>query len=54
MIQDAFRMHPDSISRQPGAGCVFFLKNSLRDSVQRALTGFAAGGHGGGIGMETC
>ena len=26
-----------------GAGCVFFLKNSLRDSVQRALTGFAAG-----------
>jgi len=26
-----------------GAGCVFFLKNALRDSVQRALTGFAAG-----------
>ena len=26
-----------------GAGCVFFLKNSLRDSIQRALTGFAAG-----------
>lgn len=26
-----------------GAACVFFLKNALRDSVQRALTGFAAG-----------
>ena len=26
-----------------GAGCVFFLKNSLRDGIQRALTGFAAG-----------
>ena len=26
-----------------GAGCVFFLKNSLRDRIQRALTGFAAG-----------
>ena len=26
-----------------GAGCVFFLKNSLRDSIQHALTGFAAG-----------
>ena len=26
-----------------GAGCVFFLKNSLGDSVQRAVTGFAAG-----------
>ena len=25
------------------AGCVFFLKNSLRDGIQRALTGFAAG-----------
>ena len=26
-----------------GAGCVFFLKNSLRDGIQRAITGFAAG-----------
>ena len=26
-----------------GAGCVFFLKNSLRDGIQHALTGFAAG-----------
>ena len=26
-----------------GAACVFFMKHSLSDSVQRALTGFAAG-----------
>ena len=26
-----------------GAGCVFFMKKSLNDTVQRALTGFAAG-----------
>ena len=26
-----------------GAGCVFFLKKSLSDGIQRALTGFAAG-----------
>ena len=26
-----------------GVGCVFFLKSSLRDDIQRALTGFAAG-----------
>lgn len=26
-----------------GAACVFFLKNTLGDSIQRALTGFAAG-----------
>ena len=26
-----------------GAACVFFLKNTLSDSIQRALTGFAAG-----------
>ena len=26
-----------------GAACVFFMKNALRDTVQRALTGFAAG-----------
>ncbi|MBR2085844.1 MAG: ZIP family metal transporter, partial [Oscillospiraceae bacterium] len=26
-----------------GAGCVFFMKRSLGKTVQRALTGFAAG-----------
>ena len=26
-----------------GAACVFFLKKTLSDAVQRALTGFAAG-----------
>lgn len=26
-----------------GAGCVFFMKKDLKDSVQRALTGFAGG-----------
>ena len=26
-----------------GAACVFFMRNQLRESVQRALTGFAAG-----------
>ena len=26
-----------------GAACVFFMRKTLRDSVQRALTGFAAG-----------
>ena len=26
-----------------GAACVFFMKNSLSDSVERSLTGFAAG-----------
>ena len=26
-----------------GAACVFFLKNTLKDSIQRSLTGFAAG-----------
>ena len=26
-----------------GAACVFFLRGGLRDGVQRALTGFAAG-----------
>ena len=26
-----------------GAACVFFMKNELKKSVQRALTGFAAG-----------
>ena len=28
-----------------GAACVFFLKKTLSDAVQRALTGFAAGGY---------
>ena len=31
-----------------GAGCVFFLKKSLSDGIQRALTGFADPGHGAG------
>ena len=26
-----------------GAACVFFMKKTLSDTVQRALTGFAAG-----------
>ena len=26
-----------------GAACVFFMKNTLSDKIQRALTGFAAG-----------
>ncbi len=35
---------PDSISRhKPWSGLCVLLKNCLRDSVQRALTGFAAG-----------
>ena len=44
MIQDAFWVIViPFLGTSLGAGCVFFLKNSLRDSVQRALTGFAAG-----------
>ena len=31
------------IGTAAGAGCVFFLKKDLKVSVQRALTGFAAG-----------
>ena len=31
------------IGTSAGAACVFFLKKDLKDSVQRALTGFAAG-----------
>ena len=31
------------IGTAAGAACVFFLKKDLKDSVQRALTGFAAG-----------
>lgn len=36
-----------------GAAGVFFMKKELSDLVQRALTGFAAGGDGGGFGMES-
>ena len=35
-----------------GAGCVL-LKNSLRDGIQRALTGLCGRSDGGGIGMES-
>ena len=31
------------IGTSTGAACVFFLKKDLKRSVQRALTGFAAG-----------
>ena len=31
------------IGTAAGAGCVFFLRKNLKLSVQRALTGFAAG-----------
>ena len=31
------------IGTAAGAACVFFLKKDLKDNVQRALTGFAAG-----------
>ena len=44
MIQDAFwGILIPFLGTSLGAGCVFFLKNSLRDGIQRALTGFAAG-----------
>ena len=44
MIQDAFwGILIPFLGTSLGAGCVFFLKNSLRDRIQRALTGFAAG-----------
>ena len=44
MIQDAFwGILIPFLGTGLGAGCVFFLKNSLRDGIQRALTGFAAG-----------
>ena len=43
-IQDAFwGILIPFLGTSLGAGCVFFLKNSLRDGIQRALTGFAAG-----------
>ena len=35
-----------------GSACVFFMKKSLGDLVQRALAGFAAGGYGCGIYLE--
>ena len=44
MMQDAFwGILIPFLGTSLGAGCVFFLKNSLRDGIQRALTGFAAG-----------
>ena len=44
MIQDAFwGILIPFLGTSFGAGCVFFLKNSLRDGIQHALTGFAAG-----------
>ena len=44
MIQDVFwGILIPFLGTSLGAGCVFFLKNSLRDGIQRALTGFAAG-----------
>ena len=42
MIQDAFwGILIPFLGTSLGAGCVFFLKNALRDGIQRALTGFA-------------
>ena len=44
MIHDAFwGILIPFLGTSLGAGCVFFLKNALRDGIQRALTGFAAG-----------
>ena len=44
MIQDAFwGILIPFLGTSIGAGCVFFLKKSLSDGIQRALTGFAAG-----------
>ena len=44
MIQDAFwGVLIPFLGTSLGAGCVFFLKNALRDGIQRTLTGFAAG-----------
>ena len=44
MIQDAFwGILIPFLGTSLGAGCVFFLENALRDGIQRALTGFAAG-----------
>ena len=44
MIKDAFwGILIPFLGTSLGAGCVFFLKKSLSDGIQRALTGFAAG-----------
>ena len=44
MIQDAFwGILIPLLGTSLGAGCVFFLKKSLSNGIQRALTGFAAG-----------
>ena len=44
MIQDAFwGILIPFLGTSLGAGCVFFLKKSLSDGIQRAFTGFAAG-----------
>ena len=44
MIQDAFwGILIPFLGTSLGAGCVFFLKKSLSDGIQRALTGLAAG-----------
>ena len=44
MIQDTFwGILIPFLGTSLGAGCVFFLKKSLSDGIQRALTGFAAG-----------
>ena len=52
MIQDAFwGILIPFLGTSLGAGCVFFLKNSLRDGIQRAH-GLCRRSDGGGIGME--
>ena len=44
MTQDAFwGILIPFLGTSLGAGCVFFLKKSLSDGIQCALTGFAAG-----------
>ena len=44
MIQDTFwGILIPFLGTSLGAGCVFFLKKSLSDGIQRAFTGFAAG-----------
>ena len=35
-----------------GAACVFFMKKSLGDLVQRSLAGFCRGRDGGGLHLE--
>ena len=36
-----------------GSACVFFMKKSLGDKVQKALTGFAAGGDDSSVNLES-